>query len=170
MSPSATTSWPLTVSPISAVMVLAIQFSTADPPKPTLAPEPPAATAPLTAMAEICAFSPGDKSSGLANVDSTTMSPAADKDERTAPAYTVSKIWLTAKAMPAATRPPTETDTLPASAAMLAMSRAAIRISPAVAVTDASRICACTVFWIVLTATEPLTATPAPPARPTDTL
>ena len=158
------------MSPISALIELAIQFSTADPPKPTLAPLPPAATAPLTAIAEICAFRPGDRSSGLANVASTTISPAADRDERTAPAYTVSKIWLTANAMPAATRPPTDTDTLPASAAMLAMSRAAMRISPVVAVTEASRICACTVFWIVLTATEPLTATPAPPARPTDTL
>ena len=151
-------------------MLLAIQFSTADPPKPTLAPDPPAATAPLTAIAEICAFNPGDKSSGLAKAACTTISPVADKEERSAPAYTVSKTWLTAKAMPAATRPPTDTATLPANAAMLATSRATMRISPEVAVTDESRICACTVFWIVLTASDPLTATPAPPARPIDTL
>ena len=82
----------------------------------------------------------------------------------------VSNTWLTAKAMPAATRPPTDTDTLPASAEILAMSRARMRISPVVALTDESVMVACTVFWMVLTASEPLTATPAPPARPTETL
>lgn len=73
--------------------------------------------------------------------------------------------------MPAATRPPMDTDTLPASAEMLAVSRAVMRMSPVVAViVDPSVTPAYTVFWMVLTASEPLTATPAPPARPTETL
>ncbi len=95
------------------------------------------------------------------------MSPAADSDERS-PQYTVKNL-VHANAMPAATRPPTDTDYLPASAEMRVM-RAAIRISPVVAVTAASRICAYSCLWTVLRATEPLTATPAPPAKPTDTL
>ena len=85
-SPSAATAWLLRVSAISAVIELAIQFSTAEPPNPTLAPDPPAATAPLTAMAAICASSPGGISSGRAKVARTTISPAADSAERKAPA------------------------------------------------------------------------------------
>ena len=58
-----------------------------------------------------------------------------------------------------------DTDTLPASAEMLAVSRAVMRMSPVVAViVDPSVTPAYTVFWMVLTASEPLTATPAPPA------
>ena len=54
---------------------------------------------------------------------------------------------------------------------MLAVSRAVMRMSPVVAViVDPSVTPAYTVFWMVLTASEPLTATPAPPARPTETL
>ena len=85
-SPPAVTAWPLAVPAISAVMVLAIQLSTAEPPKPTLAPDPPAATAPLTAMVEIWASNPGGMSSGRAKVAWTTMSPAADSADPTAPA------------------------------------------------------------------------------------
>ena len=83
-SPPAVTA-ALAVPAISAVMVLAIQLSTAEPPKPTLAPDagrdraagPPwwRSGRPIPAV-----------SSGRAKVAWTTMSPAADSADPTAPA------------------------------------------------------------------------------------
>ena len=66
------------------MVALAIQLSTAEPPKPTLSP--PAATAPLTAMVGDLGVQSRRHVVGPGEGRLTTMSPAADSADPTAPA------------------------------------------------------------------------------------
>ena len=160
------------MSEMRASTLLRIQLRETEPAPPISLASPPD-----TATVAICTFWLGGKSTGLAKVAVTLMSPLVDvSGAPTTVAWTLSVISLTATATPTPALPLIFAPTVPAKAEIAAVSLASKPIEPsALTLADPAAAllrCASTVFLMVLTAKEPpsVAVPPPDPAPPTTTL